>query len=217
MKSKVDDQVILNVPLKSRLFFNIDYPIKQIISQDQADLPSLGLLRNEQRTTHTSMTAINSMRDQSILVQKQYMWWTLMLGIGTLGVAFVRLLLLLRNRRKVTNDDTTDHLKVSGNEVFKEVVELAKNNDPAFLGRFKEVYPAFCKDLCERYPGILNSELTFCAYLKLNFTTKDIAAYTFVTPSAVRNRKNRMKKKFGIPAYADIYTWVDKIASSQAD
>ncbi|MFC4687413.1 hypothetical protein ACFO4P_10765 [Epilithonimonas pallida] len=108
-------------------------------------------------------------------------------------------------------DFELNDLKSKVNDSFEEVALLAKNNDSAFLGRFKEVYPDFCNKLQQICPDILNSELIFCAYLKLNFSTKDIATYTFVTPKAVYNRKNRIRKRLDIPSDEDIYLWMNKI------
>jgi len=108
-------------------------------------------------------------------------------------------------------DDELIKTKSIINSAFEEVTKLAKNNDPAFLGRFKEVYPAFCNEILKICPDMINSELEFCAYLKLNFSTKDIATYTFVTPKAVQNRKNRIRKKLNIPSDEDIYFWMNKV------
>jgi DNA-binding CsgD family transcriptional regulator len=54
-------------------------------------------------------------------------------------------------------------------------------------------------------------DLTFCAYLYLNFSSKDIAQYTFVTPRAVQIRKNRLRKKLNINSEEDIYLWIKNI------
>src|SRR5690554_7395740 len=96
-------------------------------------------------------------------------------------------------------------------DVAYKIIQLAKNNDPAFLGRFKEVYPEFCKSITEIYPDIKTSELIFCAYLKLNFSTKDIASYLFLLPKTIQNRKNRIRKKLNIPSEEDLYTWMDNL------
>lgn len=147
-----------------------------------------------------------------MLTKQHRIFWYWVSG-GTILIFAIGGYFFWTNRR-ARKQSSHIHSNFSNNEAFAEIITLAKNNDPAFLGRFKEVYPQFCEELIERFPGMLNSELAFCAYLKLNFTTKDIAAYTFVTPSAVRNRKNRMKKKFDIPVRADIYAWIDKIPKS---
>ncbi|WP_172280373.1 helix-turn-helix transcriptional regulator [Chryseobacterium sp. LAM-KRS1] len=100
------------------------------------------------------------------------------------------------------------------NKAFDEVVQLAKENSPEFLTRFKEVYPEVISSLLSVNPKLQISELTFCAYLYLNFSSKNIAQYTFVTPRAVQLRKNRLRKKLNIPSEDDIYLWIKKIAEN---
>ncbi|MGU3376556.1 hypothetical protein [Chryseobacterium sp. M5A1_1a] len=109
------------------------------------------------------------------------------------------------------NEVELEELKGKVNDSFKEIIELAKTNDPSFLGKFKEVYPEFCNSLLQICPDLLNSELSFCAYLKLNFSTKEIAEYTFVAPKSVQNRKNRIRKRLDIPSSEDLYIWISKV------
>ncbi|MCU7616580.1 LuxR C-terminal-related transcriptional regulator [Chryseobacterium sp. PBS4-4] len=90
-----------------------------------------------------------------------------------------------------------------------EILRLAKENSPRLLSKFKSLYPDFFEKLTEIQPNLQNSELIFCIYLKLNLSTKEIATYTFVTPKAVQNRKNRIRKKLNIASSVDIYKWVD--------
>lgn len=92
---------------------------------------------------------------------------------------------------------------------YDEIIALAKSNSSDFLFRFKETSPHFFDKLLEIDPELITSELTFCAYLKLYFSTKEIATYTFVTPKAVQNRKNRIRKKLNIPSDIDLYFWID--------
>ncbi|MBW8522662.1 hypothetical protein K0U91_14225 [Chryseobacterium chendengshani] len=92
-----------------------------------------------------------------------------------------------------------------------EILRLAKENSPRLLSKFKNLYPAFFEKLSTIQQNLQNSELIFCIYLKLNLTTKEIATYTFVTPKAIQNRKNRIRKKLNIPSTVDIYKWFDAI------
>lgn len=96
--------------------------------------------------------------------------------------------------------------------IREEVLLLARKNSPDFLNKFKEAYPGFYQKLLNVEPGFKNSELIFCAYLKLNFSTKEIAHYTFVTPRAVQIRKNRLRKKLNIPSDEDIYQWIEELS-----
>lgn len=90
--------------------------------------------------------------------------------------------------------------------------ELAKENSPEFFTRFNEVYPEFRNKLLEISPRSKTSELTFCAYLFLNFSTKDIAEFTFTSPRTVQTRKYNIRKKFNIPTDEDLYIWIQNIA-----
>ncbi len=104
--------------------------------------------------------------------------------------------------------------KVSANK-FNDLIVLAKNNCPEFLVLFKELFPDFIAKLKFLSPNIKSSELTFCAMTYLNFSTKDIAEYTFVTPRAVQIRKNRLRKKYNIPSEEDFNSWMRKLGNVQ--
>lgn len=95
--------------------------------------------------------------------------------------------------------------------VQDEVMTLAKENSPRLLNKFRLVYPEFFEKLSAIQPNLKNSELIFCIYLKLNLTTKEVATYTYVTPKAIQNRKNRLRKKLSIPSEIDIYKWFNDL------
>jgi len=119
-----------------------------------------------------------------------------------------------KNKKPIENSDSVVENKSETelpNVSYEEIIALAKGNSSDFLFRFKEIYPSFFEKLYEIEPELITSELTFCAYLKLQFSTKEIASYTFVTPKAVQNRKNRIRKKLNIPSNMDIYTWIGRL------
>ncbi|MBK1896566.1 helix-turn-helix transcriptional regulator [Chryseobacterium paridis] len=92
-----------------------------------------------------------------------------------------------------------------------EIIALAKENSPRLLHKFRLVYPDFFEKIAAINPDLKNSESIFCIYLKLNLSTKEIATYTFVTPKAIQNRKNRLRKKLSIPSEVDIYKWFNNL------
>ncbi|MFT3920085.1 helix-turn-helix transcriptional regulator [Cloacibacterium sp.] len=94
---------------------------------------------------------------------------------------------------------------------FQELIDFAKNNNPEFLVLFNELYPNLIFRLKELNPRIRNSELAFCALAYLNFTTKDIAEYTFVAIATVHSRKNRFRKKYNIPSDEDFNVWMREL------
>ncbi|KFC20038.1 hypothetical protein IO90_12570 [Chryseobacterium sp. FH1] len=100
------------------------------------------------------------------------------------------------------------------NDSFDEVLQLAKANSSSFFARFQEIYPFFTPQLLNVESKLQSSELTFCAYIFLNFSTKEIAAYTFTSVKTVQNRKNHIRKKLLIPSDKDIYVWMKETITS---
>ncbi|MGG5207421.1 tetratricopeptide repeat protein [Chryseobacterium sp. MIQD13] len=116
-----------------------------------------------------------------------------------------------KNRILDVKNEENKLLSQKLNIAFDQVIQLAKNNDPEFLTRFQEVYPDFFPRLLQIQPQLQNSELKFCALLFLNFSSKDIAAYTFVQPQSIQTRKNRLRKRLNISSEEDLYLWMKNI------
>ena len=146
-----------------------------------------------------------------------------------IGVVFVSILigafLIVRNIRskkklKRKNEQlvsTTEKIELLEeeleNNIFQDIIELAKSNSPEFLSLFENGYPEFVEAMRKLDPTIRSSELYFCALAYLNFSTKDIAGFTFVTIRAVQVRKNRMRKKYDIPSGVDFNEWFRSLTS----
>jgi DNA-binding NarL/FixJ family response regulator len=105
-------------------------------------------------------------------------------------------------------EDEVSELKLKLNDAFYEVIELARNNDTTFLPRFREVYPEFTENFLRHHPDIINSELQLCAMIFLNFSSKEIAHYTFVTHRSIQTRKSRLRKKLNISRDTDLYQYI---------
>lgn len=91
------------------------------------------------------------------------------------------------------------------------LLELARKNHPQFLPFFLEMYPDFVDKFKLLDPNIRNSELCFLAYLYLNFSTKEIANYTYISEKAVLMRKNRLRKKYNIESSIPFNRWIEFI------
>ncbi|RKE57111.1 tetratricopeptide repeat protein [Sphingobacterium detergens] len=112
---------------------------------------------------------------------------------------------------ETVNRELTEQI---GENKFNTLIELAKSNNPEFLILFTELYPQFIQALKSRDSNLRSTELEFCAMAFLNFSTKNIAEYTFVTIRAVQVRKNRLRKKFDIPSDADFNNWMRGLADT---
>lgn len=101
-----------------------------------------------------------------------------------------------------------DQLK---NDNSDDLLYIAQHRPSEFPQKFSAVYADFVDKLLEIEPNLVSTELTFCAYLRLKFSTKEIASIMHVTPKAIQNRKNRIRKKLNIPSEEDIYVWFNKL------
>jgi DNA-binding response OmpR family regulator len=62
---------------------------------------------------------------------------------------------------------------------------------------FERVYQDFYKKLNVKLPELSVREQRLCAFLKMNMSTKEIAAITFQTPNSIDVAKHRLRKKSG--------------------
>ena len=63
---------------------------------------------------------------------------------------------------------------------------------------FQLIHKDFFVTLSEKFPSLTQLDLNFCAMLKLNFSSKDIARYLNIKVSSVKRRKVRLKKKLNL-------------------
>ena len=104
-----------------------------------------------------------------------------------------------------------ENLEIKMSDLHHEVTELARKNESNFYPRFLDLFPDFEKKLLEINPKLTNSELQFCALLKLNFSSKEIAANTFTAVRTVQNKKYRIRSKLNIPNETDTYVFFNSI------
>ncbi|WP_419868603.1 tetratricopeptide repeat protein [Chryseobacterium sp. CT-SW4] len=102
----------------------------------------------------------------------------------------------------------TDELKSKLNAAFEELSKLAMHNDPFFLTRFKEVYPDFYERLTTQYPHLTANDIKFCAFLRMNLSTKTIAKYKNISVRTIESRKYRLRKKLSLSSDIDLNKWM---------
>lgn len=68
-----------------------------------------------------------------------------------------------------------------------------------FQNNFDLIHERFFRNLRDRYPTLTATDLRFCAFLRLNLSTKDIAQMTNLTIRGVEAARYRLRKKLGIP------------------
>jgi len=110
---------------------------------------------------------------------------------------------LKQNLIEEKESELTD-LRQKVNTAFEELLVLAKKDDPYFLTRFSELYPEFTQKLVRTYPNLTSGQLKFCALMKLNFSTKEIAYYIHISARSVEIKKGRLRKQLNISSSEDL-------------
>lgn len=87
---------------------------------------------------------------------------------------------------------------------FRRITMLLKKEKAAdrdwetFKAYFSEVHNDFDQKLKTFYPDISEKEVRLAAFLRMNLTTKEIAATMNVLPNSILTSKYRLKKKLGL-------------------
>lgn len=102
----------------------------------------------------------------------------------------------------------TRHAEPKFDVYFEELRELAIQNDPIFLKQFTEVYVDLTHNLLEKHPDLSRSELSLCAMIYLNFSSKEIAEYTFIQHRSVQTNRSRLRKKMHLSPDVDLYRYI---------
>jgi len=107
--------------------------------------------------------------------------------------------------KKVLTEELTGRLN---DKKFNEVIRLAKNYSPEFIILFKEVYPEFYNNLTSKYENLTLNDIKLCAFIKLNFSNKEIAEYDHVSLRTVESKKYRLRKKLNLSGDIDFNVWI---------
>lgn len=97
---------------------------------------------------------------------------------------------------------------------LKELLKIIKNNLNAdadwekFKLHFEQVHPQFFKKIQDLSTEISGKELKFCAYLKLNLDTKEIAGLLDMTVRSVESYKYRIKKKLNLQEESNLQDYL---------
>lgn len=163
-------------------------------------------------------------KEQLIEKGKKRTRWIIAVS-STLLLVVIGLIILyryrLRKERKINEirinelinkiDKNQENWSPQKTEELKEVVELAIQNNPSFYLKFNDFDPNFGKKLNALAPNLVATEVEFCALLRLNFETKEIARYTKSSVRSVESKKYRIRKKLAIPPDQDTYIWMANI------
>ena len=102
---------------------------------------------------------------------------------------------LLKSVDYIESDTPNSSIQIK--QKIKDLLRTANLND-RFEKHFEDVYPGFFKSLIRYSSKLTQNDLRFCAYLKMNQSTDEIAKLTSISIRTVESKKYRVKKKFKI-------------------
>ena len=99
--------------------------------------------------------------------------------------------------------------------VQRIINELLKNSSKKawdeFEAHFKEVHFEFYEVLREQFPDLTVNEKRLCAFLRLNLTTKEIAAITHQSIKSINMARFRMRKKMNLETDVDLVAYLSAL------
>lgn len=107
------------------------------------------------------------------------------------------------NKVAKTLSRSTGKFRQTNMELIRDIIsDLKQNMDETswkeFEYRFARVHESFYHTLDEKFPELTATERKVCAMLKLNMSSKEIAAITMVKPESVDTTRARIRKKLGL-------------------
>jgi tetratricopeptide (TPR) repeat protein/DNA-binding CsgD family transcriptional regulator len=77
-----------------------------------------------------------------------------------------------------------------------------------FKRHFEQVHNGFFDRLQRRFPSLTPHDLRFCAYLRMNLSTKEVASLLHLSPRGVETHRYRLRKKLGLKTHEDLAAWM---------
>jgi DNA-binding CsgD family transcriptional regulator len=80
-----------------------------------------------------------------------------------------------------------------------------------FEYRFSKVHESFYETLDNKFPELTQTERKVCAMLKLNMSSKEIAAITMTHHESVDTTRSRIRKKLGLEKDENLSEFLNKL------
>jgi len=107
------------------------------------------------------------------------------------------------------NDDGTSE-KIQGIITGLEA-HLRDNSWQEFEKIFKNIHSVFFEKLLEICPDLTPSEIKVAAFLRLNLSSKEIAAVTFKSEAGIKSTRYRLRKKLGLKSDDNLIPYLMKL------
>lgn len=101
------------------------------------------------------------------------------------------------SRKKIRKNLKRIEGDLEGKSIWKEL-ELMVN----------EMQSNFTIELKKNFPGLTARDIKICVYIKMNFTTKDIAEFLGISTRSVEDNRYRLRKKFQLQTGESLHDFI---------
>ena len=108
-----------------------------------------------------------------------------------------------------TNEPDTMGLK----SLIRHIDNEFKTEDSweQFETTFDQTHKDFFKNLKEKHPSLSGTQMRLSGYLKMNLSSKEIAALMNITIRGVEKGRSRLRKQLGLDANANLQDYIHQI------
>lgn len=108
------------------------------------------------------------------------------------------------------------HLRTKKNEGIREVIsslELSRNINiwDEFEIHFNNIHPDFYRRLVISYPELTANDKRLCAFLKMNFSSKEICYITGQSLNSIDVARSRMRRRMNLPRNQNLSSVLDNM------
>lgn len=166
------------------------------------------LIKEEHKNSiEQAAQSIKILEQERIIAQQQKQLLEIELTSKSKELASLALDMAQRQRVIDNLKDTISEQKRKGSITTNDFDSLLKHIDSdigdsefwnIYHNNFDLIHENFFRNLVASYPTLTPVDLRFCALLRLNLSTKDIAKFTSLTVRGVETARYRLRKKLGI-------------------
>lgn len=104
-----------------------------------------------------------------------------------------------------------ENRKIADNIIRELEYSVSTDTWKEFELRFQEVHSDFYNKLNKLFPDLSPNELKLCAFLRLNMSTKEIAAITYLSVNSINIARHRLRKKISIDKEENLITFLSQL------
>jgi DNA-binding response OmpR family regulator/DNA-binding CsgD family transcriptional regulator len=186
----------------------------ELISRINAHLKNIGI----QKKLVAQAELINEQEKEIIQKEKEILKAELLYHQKQLTINTISIIKHSELLQSFTGEINTliPHTDDEGKKIIKSLIaklddKSSERNWIEFEFCFEKVHPDFYTKLVKAIPGISTREKRLCAFLKMNMSSREIAAITFQTQNAIDVAKHRIRKKAGITTDEDFTNFLIRL------